>query len=127
MGSNKAIVVRLYEAFGSQISTTLRSQLPFRASQRYTLLSNNFIQQYIKIYIYIYIYKHVQPTISFLLFCHIMHTEESRLEIYYMCPFVLTKCRCNFLEECTGVLEDWSGELHIDFKPFKVVNFLLYF
>ncbi|CAI8034231.1 Alpha-mannosidase 2C1 [Geodia barretti] len=68
VSSTKAIVVRLYEAFGSQTSTTLTSTLPFKASQR-----------------------------------------------------------CNLLEDGTGALEAWSGELSIDFEPFKIVNILLYF
>ena len=34
MTHTKAIVVRLYEAFGGQNSATLTSQLPFKASQR---------------------------------------------------------------------------------------------
>jgi alpha-mannosidase len=38
VGTNKAVVVRLYEAFGSHTSTTLRSRLPFKSSQRCNFL-----------------------------------------------------------------------------------------
>ena len=39
VGSAKAVVVRLYEAFGSRTSATLTSQLPFKAAQRYMYIS----------------------------------------------------------------------------------------
>ena len=38
MGSNKAVVVRMYEVFGSQTSIILKSQLPFKAYQRWASL-----------------------------------------------------------------------------------------
>ena len=40
VGTNKALVVRLYEAFGSHTSTTLRSQLPFKTLQRYGTINS---------------------------------------------------------------------------------------
>lgn len=66
--STKAVVLRMYEAFGSHTGTTLTTQLPVKAYQR-----------------------------------------------------------CNMLEETTGPLETWSGEMFISFEPFKIVNVLLYF
>ena len=35
--------------------------------------------------------------------------------------------RCNLLEEITGEIQDWTGEISIEFGPFKIVNVLLYF
>ena len=35
--------------------------------------------------------------------------------------------RCNLLEEITGAIQDWTGEISIEFGPFKIVNVLLYF
>ena len=34
--------------------------------------------------------------------------------------------RCNLLEEITGEIQDWTGEISIEFGPFKIVNVLLY-